>query len=393
MRRLAIPLLTSLALLAAAAPASAAVPHRDIPYNLGPAPPDPNEKALDVYQPDGAAATDERPVVVYVHGGAWRVGDKRNQINDKVSLFTGAGYLFVSLNYRLSPQDPTILDPGRVRFPAHPDDVGEALGWLSRNVDDYGGDPTRLLLIGHSAGAHLVSLVSTDRRYTDRWGVEPWQLIGTVGLDSDAYDVADRIAEVAGTDAEYTFWNAFATPQENAADRTWATASPIVWADFLDPRHLLVTQAGARQRVADNQAMASALRQDPAAVFQAPYNHEGINDAVGGADDPAGETVAIMDFFRSMVADSADPKIVVLKRPGRRVRAHGGEAKVRFVFESNIADSKIFCGLNGRRPVKCRGEKTMHLKPGKHVLRIQAYNRRGRPGPEKTFRFKVVGNR
>ena len=61
--------------------------------------------------------------------------------------------------------------------------------------------PERMLLIGHSAGAHLVSLVTTDPRYVERHGVEPWQLIGTVALDSDAYDVADRIAETASSAA------------------------------------------------------------------------------------------------------------------------------------------------------------------------------------------------
>ena len=172
--------------------ADAAIVQRDLSYDIDSPPSDPNLNALDLYVPDGAQPSDSRPVVVYVHGGAWRTGDKASQIADKVTLFTGAGYVFASVNYRLSPRDPTVLDPARIKFPDQPDDVGEAIGWLDRNVEAYGGDPGRMLLIGHSAGAHLVSLVSTDPSYVGSFGVEPWQLIGTVSLDTDAFDIASE---------------------------------------------------------------------------------------------------------------------------------------------------------------------------------------------------------
>ena len=139
-RRL-IAVAVGLAAIVAPGSAVAAVATPDVSYDLGSPPADPNLNALDVYVPDGALATDSRPVVVYVHGGGWRVGDKSNQITRKVDLFTGAGYVFVSLNYRLSPPTRDVLDPGPLKFPAHPADVGEALGWLARNIDDYGGDP------------------------------------------------------------------------------------------------------------------------------------------------------------------------------------------------------------------------------------------------------------
>ena len=153
------PLLAGLVMASAAAalalsavPAGAATATLGIDYDLdgSPSPAPPRLNQLDLYRPDGAAAGDDRPVVVFVHGGGWRRGDKGNAIANKVNLFTGAGYVFASVDYRLSPDpiDPT-YPPDRIRFPDQPDDVGEAIGWIDRNVSAYGGDPSRIILIGH----------------------------------------------------------------------------------------------------------------------------------------------------------------------------------------------------------------------------------------------------
>jgi acetyl esterase/lipase len=179
--------------------------------------------------------------------------------------------------------------------------VGEAIGWLSRHLDEYGGDPARLLLIGHSAGAHLVSLASTDPRYVRAYGVNPSRLLGTVSLDTAAFDVRERISQVPGARKDL-YYNAFGTPQENAATGSWAAGSPIRFADSGDARHLLVTQASNPRRVAENRRMAAALVQTPQSVFPVPYDHGGINAAVGSSNDPAGETQRIMDFFARRIA-------------------------------------------------------------------------------------------
>ena len=289
--------------LAVTGAAHASVAHPNLAY--GPAP---NLNAVDLYVPDGVTRGDDRPVVIYVHGGGWAIGDKSNSIADKANLFTGAGYLFASVNYRLSPDDAATYDPARIRFPDHPDDVGAAIGWLADHAREYGGDPTRLVLIGHSAGAHLVSLVSTDSRYLLASGVEPWQVTGTISLDTDAFDVADRIAEL-GPSGRPIFYNAFGTPDEEAADPRWAAASPLTWAGANDPRFLLVAQGAKADRVADNQRMATTLGQDQASVFLAPYDHEGINRAVGSAtEDPGGETAAIMSFIAARLKAAKDPR-------------------------------------------------------------------------------------
>ena len=171
------------ALLLAPSAGHAAKSNLGITYDLDgtPTPTPAKLNQLDLYQPADVTAGAARPVVVYVHGGGWSSGDKDNKISRKVNLFTGAGYVFASVNYRLSPDPIDLSYPAsRVRFPTHPGDVGEAIAWLDRNVASYGGDPRRILLIGHSAGAHIVSLISTDPSYVARWGVDPSPLPGTV---------------------------------------------------------------------------------------------------------------------------------------------------------------------------------------------------------------------
>lgn len=397
-RSRALALLASAGALAAIAPSvEAAISQPDVSYDLGspPAPSPATQNALDVHRPDGSSTTDSRPVVVYVHGGGWRVGDKDNQIIDKVNLFTGAGYVFVSLNYRLSPNpiDPA-YPPGRVRFPDHPDDVGEAIGWLDRNIAAYGGDPNRLLLIGHSAGAHLVSLVSTDFGYVERYGVEPWQLTGTVSLDSDAYDVAERISELPpGSGGEAGYFNAFGTPAENAAEGTWAAGSPINWVDGKDPepQFLFVTQGRSQQRIADSERMAVALGQDPAAsVLRPPYGHEEISDAVGSADDPAGETAAIMDFFDRRIDDAVAPKVQITDRPSKTIRTKKAHARVRFRFGSSVKGSAFECRLDREKLRPCRSPRTYRLERGRYRFEVKALAPSGRPGKSKTARFRVI---
>jgi len=378
-----------LLLAAFAGGAHAATAHLDLDYDLGSPSSPASQNQLDLYLPDGATAGDNRPVVVYVHGGGWRTGDKRLRIADKVDLFTGAGYVFASVNYRLSPQALSATpDPNRVMFPDHPHDLGEALGWLDRNLAAYGGDPERIALIGHSAGAHLVSLAATEPRYVEAYGVEPWQLIGAVPLDTGAFDVAARIAEV-GPVGQLLYHNAFGTAAEDAATGSWAQASPITWADPGDPEQLMVTQAASPPRVSENRRMASALGQDPDGVFLAPYDHGGINDAVGDAGDTSGETEAIMAFLAEVITAAEPPRARLRKRPPKRIETRKLRAPVKFRFASDDPEASFECRLDGAAFERCRSPRKLRVKRGKHRFRVRAVAASGRPGPAVVRRFTV----
>jgi acetyl esterase/lipase len=377
-----------------ATPAGAASVTRGIDYDLdgSPSPVPASLGQLDLYRPAAAVAGDDRPIVVYVHGGGWHRGDKANAIGDKVDLFTGAGYLFASVNYRLSPNPPDPgYPPGRVRFPDHPDDVGEAIGWLDRNAAAYGGDPGRIVLIGHSAGAHLVALVSTDPAYVSRWGVDPRHLIGTVPLDG-VYDITTQ----ASGPRRALFYNAFATPAENAVDDAWALGSPLRFADPGDPEMLVVTQAGLPPRIAASAALTERLGAGRGEVLTVPYDHGGINRAVGAADDPAGETAAIMAFIDRVLAAAKPPRVKITAHPPQRVKLHRHErrARVRFRFKEKGGEAKGFeCRLDDGKFRRCSSPKVYRAPRGRHSIRVRAIATNGDRGPAKKAKFRVVARR
>lgn len=387
------------ALLLAPSAGHAAKSNLGITYDLDgtPTPTPAKLNQLDLYQPADVTAGAARPVVVYVHGGGWSSGDKDNKISRKVNLFTGAGYVFASVNYRLSPDPIDLSYPAsRVRFPTHPGDVGEAIAWLDRNVASYGGDPRRILLIGHSAGAHIVSLISTDPSYVARWGVDPSHLLGTVSLDTDNYDITDGALN-GSNQAKALIYNGIGTPEENAVDGSWAAASPIVHADPADPDLLLVTQAANNGRIASSNAMAAALGQDPAtSVFKAPYNHAGINEAVGSPTDQSGETQAIMDFFAAKAGPLQPPtsRVRITKRPKTLIKLrHGKRARVRFRFEAEGAAVSLLCRMDKKRYRACGSPKKYEVKPGRHNFRVVAVGAAGERGPVRRIGFRVVDRR
>src|SRR5688572_4478710 len=115
---------------------------KDIPY--ADAPDDP-KRTLDVYAPADAK---NLPVVFWIHGGGWQTGDK-SDVQQKPQLFMDAGFVFVSINYRLLPA----VDMGTLTR-----DVAKAFRWVVDHAAEYGGDPTRVLVGGHSAGAQLAAL-------------------------------------------------------------------------------------------------------------------------------------------------------------------------------------------------------------------------------------------
>lgn len=154
---------------------------RDIPYvENGHA-----RHVLDIYSPAGAKSL---PVVFWIHGGGWQAGDK-SDVDTKPKWFMEKGFVFVSANYRLLPD---------VNMGTLIRDVAKSFGWVRNHIAEHGGDPGRILVGGHSAGAQLAAIICTDDRYLKEAGASFDCLIGCVPVDGDTYDIP-AIIEVAET--------------------------------------------------------------------------------------------------------------------------------------------------------------------------------------------------
>ncbi|MGH8494658.1 MAG: alpha/beta hydrolase [Gammaproteobacteria bacterium] len=153
-----------------------------------------SRRKLDIYSPEDVRSP--RPVIVFFYGGRWQSGSKGN-FRFVADAMTALGYIVVIPDYRLYPQ---------VRFPAFVDDAARVVAWTHANIDAYGGDPGRLFVMGHSAGAHLAAMVSLDENYRLRAGGVPGCIAGMIGL-AGPYDFlpledAD-LREIFGPEVRY----------------------------------------------------------------------------------------------------------------------------------------------------------------------------------------------
>ena len=124
---------------------------------------------LDIYRPRGAGP---HPVLVFFYGGGWEEGD-RAAYRFVGAAFAAAGVLTVIPDYRLYPE---------VRFPGFMKDGAKAVRWVRDNVAPFGGDPGRLVLMGHSAGAHIAGMLAMDARWLAEAAVPPGTVRGWIGL-------------------------------------------------------------------------------------------------------------------------------------------------------------------------------------------------------------------
>ncbi|TCU20584.1 cysteine rich repeat protein [Rhizobium sullae] len=145
---------------------------RNIAYGGNP------EQRLDVYAPANAQ---KAPVIFMVHGGGWARGSKSASrvVDAKVAYWLPRGYIFISVDTRLLPSADPLDQAG---------DVAVALAYAQKHAASWGGDPSRFVLMGHSAGAHLVMLLTADPDIAGSRGAASWR--ATIALDSAAYDVS-----------------------------------------------------------------------------------------------------------------------------------------------------------------------------------------------------------
>ncbi|PCJ15830.1 MAG: esterase, partial [Gammaproteobacteria bacterium] len=132
---------------------------------------------LDVYQSSNAS---NAPILFMVHGGAWRRGDKAAKavVKNKVDRWIAKGFIFISINYRLLPE----ADPFK-----QADDVATALKFVQSNASQWGGDPSQIILMGHSAGAHLINILSASSTIKAAHELMPW--LATISIDSAVFNV------------------------------------------------------------------------------------------------------------------------------------------------------------------------------------------------------------
>lgn len=145
---------------------------KDIPYLADGHP----RHVLDVYSPAGAK---NAPVVFWIHGGGWQAGDK-SDVQVKPKAFNEKGYVFVSTNYRLLPQVPmeTIMA-----------DIAKSIAWVHDHIAEFGGDPNRVIVGGHSAGAQIAALICTDEKWIGAEGLKLSMFRGCIPVDGDTYDI------------------------------------------------------------------------------------------------------------------------------------------------------------------------------------------------------------
>lgn len=181
---------------------------KDIVY----ASPNGNDLKLDIFSP--ADSAEPRPIILFIHGGAWRGGKKEDYLVYNVA-FTELGYVTASMQYRLSPKH---------HFPDAVQDVNSAIAWLKQHADEIGGDPSRMALVGGSAGGHL----SMMGAYADDARLESPDL--PEGVDTrvtcvvNLYGVVDCTVPVA--QAAYQVNDFIGKPYAEAAE-SYALASPI----------------------------------------------------------------------------------------------------------------------------------------------------------------------
>jgi acetyl esterase/lipase len=228
---------------------------RDLAY--GPHP----RQRLDVYLP----GTAKGPILLMVHGGAWAFGDKHAaaMIQPKVRHWTAQGFVVASTNYRFIP-DASPAEQAR--------DVARALALLQKEAPRWGADPARVVLMGHSAGAHLVALLTADPARARAEGALPWR--GTVSLDSAAMDVP-RLMQASHL---RLYDRAF-----GADPQAWRDASPLHALSREGPPMLAICSTLRRDSCPQNEGLrdaAAKLGRD-VRVEGIARNHMQINDDLG----------------------------------------------------------------------------------------------------------------
>ncbi|HWL11286.1 MAG TPA: alpha/beta hydrolase [Planctomicrobium sp.] len=259
--------------------------HRDIPYS------DSMHELhrLDIYAPIEGK---DHPVLIWIHGGGWRQGDKTG-VQRKSKTFVDRGFVFVSVNFRLRPEATVKEMTG---------DIAKAIKWIRTNAERYGGSAENLFVAGASSGAHLAALVCTDERFLEGEGISLSHIKGCIPVDVSVYDIPKRLRE-GGSVPPGTFTAIFGESEESQRD-----LSPVhhVGKEKGIASFLILHVADRPETRAQSEWFAETLRKAgvSATVIAAEgKNHGTISSDLGLPDDKP--TNAIFEFL-TMVLESPE---------------------------------------------------------------------------------------
>ena len=248
------------------------------------------KQRLDYWHPRLATRSTKAtksPLIIFIHGGGWAIGDKATGGRGKPSFYKGMGYAFASLNYRLVPK-VTPDDQAK--------DIASAIADLRGQSRSLGFDPNRIILMGHSAGAHLAALVSANTRYLESAGVPLSSIKGTILLDGAGYDVPKQMASKQNRLPDM-YVSAFTNDKP-----TQVRLSPITHARAPNsPRWLILHVAARPDSAAQSNMLGKALSASGAfvAVKAIPNSsHMSINRDAGAAGTVVGNEIA--DFLERL---------------------------------------------------------------------------------------------
>lgn len=283
-------LCTILTILIASTSAHAQQIRSNIPYvNGGHA-----RQVLDIHLPKEAKNV---PVIFWIHGGGWQAGDKTS-VQLKPKAFTDSGFVFVSTNYRLLPDFP---------MEAIVADIGSSLAWVHQHIAEFGGDPGRIFVMGHSAGAQLAALVSVDDRILKPHKVPLSVIKGCVPVDGDTFDIP-AIIETAETrrrvhhlpQAKFGHREKFGNTAEKHRD--FSTVTHVAKGKNIPP-FLIMHVADHPDTSAQAARLANSLKAAgiTANLYGAKEStHSRINEEIGRPGDPG--TVHLFNFINTALA-------------------------------------------------------------------------------------------
>lgn len=241
---------------------------------------------MDIFLPKVTAANTLAPIIMMVHGGGWCVGDKalKSVTENKSKRWLPKGFIFISVNYPMLTDGSNALEQA--------DDLARAIAYVQKHAEVWGGDSERVILMGHSAGAHLVSLVNADEEIRARFGVQ--KILGTVSLDNGATNVVTQMPEVY-PQLKIRYQEAFGTTEAE-----WIEASPYhqlgktaaPWLGVCSTTRKDDPCGQARQYAEKSNALGIY-----ASVLALPKGHRSINADLGKDRD---FTIAVEEFMASL---------------------------------------------------------------------------------------------